>query len=143
MCWGFGWEISKIESKGGVLNLLSSPSSISFSHVLWWLDRRNELQYDVSNTNKSDQRTEDLSPDVIGKENRSAEDVDYKAISIGTSPTQLSCITYRHHDRGRRTRKTHISKVEGEFGILRKVSWSRAQIGKGYGPRRMTAAQRG
>jgi len=31
-------KISKIESKGGFLNLLSSPSSISFSHVLWWLD---------------------------------------------------------------------------------------------------------
>lgn len=60
----------------GSLDLLGTPALVGFAHVRGGLDRRNELEGDVSETDEGDQRTIDDAQHVVVQQNGTDEDVD-------------------------------------------------------------------
>lgn len=61
---------------GGSLDLLGTPALVGFAHVRRWLDRRNELEGDVSETDEGDQRTINDAQHMVVQQNGTDEDVD-------------------------------------------------------------------
>lgn len=61
------------------LNLLRTPAAVAFAHVGWSLDRGNEFQRYVTDTDKANDRTCDDAEDVVLEEDGSDEDVDWNA----------------------------------------------------------------
>jgi hypothetical protein len=59
------------------LDLLRAPSGISLAHVGRWLNRWDEFEDGVSQSNQANNRTNDVAENVVVEEDGSDEDVDY------------------------------------------------------------------
>jgi len=67
-----------VRSKGMMkLYLLSTPTTISFPHVLWWFDGGDEFEDYVAETDETDDGAEDHVGCVNIEEDRASEDVDF------------------------------------------------------------------
>lgn len=60
----------------GLLDLLSTPALVSLAHVGRGLDRRNELESDVADTNEADNAAGNDAEDMVVEEDRADEDVE-------------------------------------------------------------------
>lgn len=58
--------------------MLSAPSTIGLAHVLWWLNRWDELESNIGATDKHNDGTSDISHPVAVYEDGTSEDVDCK-----------------------------------------------------------------
>lgn len=58
------------------LDLLGAPALVRLAHIGGRLDRRNELQHQVSNTSDADDGGGDLAEDVVVEKDAADEDVD-------------------------------------------------------------------
>lgn len=61
---------------GGNLDLLGTPALVRFAHVRRRLDRWNELQRDVSETDEGNHRTINDAQHVVVQQDRTDKDVD-------------------------------------------------------------------
>lgn len=61
---------------GSNLDLLGTPALVSFAHVRRGLDRGDELEGDVSETDEGDQRTINDAQHVVVQQNGTDKDVD-------------------------------------------------------------------
>lgn len=59
------------------IHLLSTPALVSLAHVRWGLDRRNELQSQVSETDEANNRTGNVPQHTVVQQERSDKDIDY------------------------------------------------------------------
>ena len=67
---------SSFTSHIGQLDLLGAPALVGLAHVRGGLDRGNEFQSQVADTDETDKRTGNVAQDVTVQHDRSDEDVD-------------------------------------------------------------------
>lgn len=70
------------------LHLFSAPASVRFTHVLWWFDRGNELEDDISNTYDTNNGSKDNIEDVRVKKDGADEDINLKMSAAACLPCQ-------------------------------------------------------
>lgn len=74
---GITFELFRLSEEMGHLDLLGSPALVGFAHVGWGLNGGNEFQYEVADTNYSNNRSGDFAKDVVMQQQTADEDVDW------------------------------------------------------------------
>jgi len=78
------WSRADTRSEPRHLDLLSTPASgLGLAHVGRGLDRRNELEGDVGDTNDANDATGDLAEDLVAEDETADEDVEDSATDEG------------------------------------------------------------